>query len=330
MNSCGTLLLTRSDVSELLRFDDYVPVVEDAFLLYGVGKTSKPGLMHIGSGDGEFHIKAGAMELDTHFFGIKVNGGFFNNRELFGLPNIQGAILLCDGQNGYPLAMMDSGEITMKRTGAAAAVAAKYLARPENSVVTICGCGVQGRVQLLAMNSIFALKKAYAFDLHRAQAESFATEMSKQLGIEVQVTSQLERSTEESDIWITCTPSRHYYLTVEHVSAGSFVAAMGADSPEKQELEPELLKRNKVVVDVLEQCLHVGELHHALECGMGAGDVYAELCEIVSGRKPGRTGKEEIVIFDATGTAFQDVAAAVAVYRKALHTGHGKWFDFFS
>ena len=330
MKRKGTILLTRSDISALLHFDEYVKVVENAFRLHAEGKTSKPGLMHIDSGDGEFHIKAGAMELDTRFFGIKVNGGFFNNRERFGMPNIQGAILLCDGENGYPLAVMDSGEITMKRTGAAAVVAAKYLARPESSTVTICGCGVQGRVQLLAMKSIFSIKKAYVFDLNRARAESFAAEMSKQLGIAVQVTAQLGRTTQDSDIWVTCTPSRRYYLTKEDVSPGSFVAAMGADSPEKQELDPELLKRNRVVVDVLEQCLHVGELHHAINCGMEVHDVYAELGQIVSGKKPGRTGKEQIIIFDATGTAFQDVAAATAIYQKALRTGSGETFDFFS
>jgi alanine dehydrogenase len=330
MKRSGTILLTRSDVTALLNFDQYFEVIENAFRLHAEAKASKPGLMHIESGKGEFHVKAGTLELDSRFFGIKVNGGFFTNQERFGMPNIQGAILLCDGENGYPLAAMDSGEITMKRTGAAAAVAAKYLARPESSTVTICGCGVQGRVQLQAMKSIFPLRKAYAFDVNRERAELFAAEMSTKLRIAVQATAQLGRETMASDIWVTCTPSRRYYLTGEHVAPGSFVAAMGADSPEKQELDPELLKRNRVVVDVLDQCLYVGELHHAIDSGMKVDEVDAELCQIVSGRKPGRREKEEIIVFDATGTAFQDVAAAVAVYEQALRTGRGQAFDFFS
>jgi alanine dehydrogenase len=144
----GTLLLTRGEIRALMPFEVYVEDVEQAYRLYAEGKTPKPGLMHVDSVDGEFHIKAGGLELGKRFFALKVNGGFFHNTERFGMPNIQGAILLCDGENGYPLAIMDSTEITMKRTGAAAAVAAKYLARPESAIVTICGCGTQGRVEL--------------------------------------------------------------------------------------------------------------------------------------------------------------------------------------
>jgi len=113
------------------------------------------------------------------------------------------------------------------------------------------------------------------------------------------------------------------------VPFGMFIAAVGADSPDKQELDAELLVGNRVVVDILDQCAHVGELHHALQRGLlTRGDVHAELGELVAGRKPGRTAPEEITIFDATGTALQDAAAAVVTYRKAVESGRGAWFDF--
>jgi ornithine cyclodeaminase/alanine dehydrogenase-like protein (mu-crystallin family) len=310
-------------------FKEYVRVVEEAFGLYARGKTLKPAMMHVDAVDGEFHIKAGGLELSRPYFALKANGGFFHNRERFGMPNIQGAILLCDGENGYPLAVMDSSEITMNRTGAAAAVAAKYLARPESAVVTICGCGTQGSVQLLAMQSMFTIQKAYVFDIDRDKAESLARDSSQTLGITVVATTNLEGAVRESDICVTCTPSRRYYLDKKYVSPGTFIAAMGADSPDKQELDPELLKSNKVVVDVLEQCARAGELHHALEKCMRKEEVHAELGEIVIGKKLGRTSKEEIVVFDATGTALQDVGAAAAVYEKALTNGVGLTFDFF-
>jgi alanine dehydrogenase len=130
MKTHRSLLLTRSDVSSLLKFEEYVTVVEQAFALHAAGKTAKPGLLRVELPEGEFHIKAGELKLRKQYFALKVNGGFFHNAERFGMPNIQGVIVLFDGDNGYPLAVMDSREITGKRTGAATAVAAKYLASP--------------------------------------------------------------------------------------------------------------------------------------------------------------------------------------------------------
>jgi len=324
-----TLLLPRRDVCRLLNFDECILAVENAFRLYTEGKTLKPGLMHIDSVDGEFHIKAGGLHLGQRFFGLKVNGAFFHNVERFGMANIQGLILLCDGETGYPLAVMDSSEITIKRTGAAAAIAAKYLARPESSIATICGCGTQGRIQLEAMKKILPLQKAYAFDVDKARAESFAREMSEQFGIPVVASANLEDAMNKSDVCVTCTPSQRYYLRKEDVAAGTFVAAIGADSPQKQELDPNLLKSSKVVVDLIDQCAHVGELHHAIDEGMNKEDVYAELGEIVAGKKPGRTTEGEITIFDATGTALQDVSAAAVVFESAVRLGCGQKVDFF-
>jgi ornithine cyclodeaminase/alanine dehydrogenase len=305
-------------------------VVENAFRLYSEAKTLRPAMMHIDSVDGEFHIKAGGLDRGKRFFALKANSGFFRNLERFGMANIQGVILLYDGENGFPLAMMDSTEITIKRTGAVAAIATKHLARPESSIVTICGCGTQGRIQLYAMKSVLPIKAAFAFDADKARARSFAKDMSKELGISVEATEDLGRTTRESDVCVTCTPSHRYLLTKEDISPGTFIAAMGADSPEKQELDPELLKSNKVVVDILEQCARVGELHHAIDRGMVKEEVYAELGEILAGKKAGRTSKEEITIFDATGTALQDVAAAIAAYEKAVRAMRGEWFDFFA
>lgn len=323
-----TLLLTRSDISALMPFDAYVDVVEEAFLMYAQGKTLKPGLMHVDSVDGEFHIKAGGLELDKRYFALKVNGGFFHNVERFGMSNIQGAIFLCDGENGFPLAIMDSTEIAMKRTGAAAAVAAKYLARSESAIATICGCGMQGEVQIAAMDAVLPIQKAYVFDVDAPKAQSLAKRMSELLKISVIATTDLAGAIKESDVCVTCTPSRRYYLEKDDVSPGTFIAAMGADSPDKQELDPELLKSSKVVVDILEQCAQVGEVHHAIDKGMRKVDIYAELGEIIAGNKPGRTSKEEIIIFDGTGIALQDVAAAAAVYGRALRAGKGTRFDF--
>jgi ornithine cyclodeaminase/alanine dehydrogenase len=320
-----TLLLTRSDVARLLTLDDAITAVEQAFRLHGERKTSPPGVLGVHAQGGGFHIKAGLLHLDRSYFAAKLNANFFGNMEKFGMPNIQGVLLLSDGANGFPLAVMDSIEITIQRTGAATAVAAKHLARPDSKTATICGCGNQGRVQLRALTRVLPIQRAFAYDAGRERAQKFAAEMSSELGISVAPADDLGQAVQQSDICVTCTPSKKWFLAREHVAPGAFIAAVGADNEDKQELDPGLLVGSKVVVDVLEQCAAIGDLHHALAAGLLTRDaVHAELGEVVAGAKPGRTSADEITLFDSTGMALQDVAAAVVVYQRALAGGAGK------
>lgn len=329
MKPVGTLLLKRKDVAALLSIDECITAVEQVFKLQGEGKTEPPGVLGIHARDGGFHIKAGLLELDRTYFAAKTNANFPQNVKRYGLPLIQGVIVLCDGENGYPLALMDSIEITIQRTGAATAVAAKYLARPDSKIVTICGCGNQGRISLLALARVLPVEKVFAFDSDDAQAQSFASELAEELRIKVEAVRELENAVRQSDICITCTPSKQFFLKSDFVVPGTFIAAVGADSPEKQEIEPSLMRDNKVVVDILEQCASIGELHHALDAGVFTKkNVHAELGEVIAGVKPGRTSSEEIIIFDSTGMALQDVVAAALVYQKAVSMGKGTRIDF--
>ena len=329
MKSEGTLLLTSSQVRSLLSIDECIVAVEGAFRLYGKGKTASPGILGIHAQQGGFHIKAGILELGRNYFAAKVNANFPENATRFGLPTIQGVIVLCDADNGRPLAVMDSMEITTLRTGAATAVAAKYLARKDSRVATVCGCGNQGRIQLRALARVLPLEKAYAYDLAEARALQFARELSAELGILVTAVTDLSSAVRQGDVCITCTPSRRYFLQRHDVKPGTFIAAVGADNPEKQELEPALMAKSKIVVDVLEQCATIGDLHHALRAGLvTAAAVHAELGEIVAGKKPGRTSEDEIIVFDSTGMALQDVAAAAVVYERAVQAGGGMALDF--
>lgn len=324
----GTLVLTRQDIRGLLTFDDYIIEVERAFRLHAEGRSLPPGLLHADADGGEFHIKSGGLRLSKLYFGLKVNGGFFQNMARFGMPNIQGSIILCDGENGYPLAFMDSGEITINRTGAATAVAARLLARGDSAVATICGCGRQGAIQLRALARVLPIARAFAFDVDGAAARTFATTMSEALAIEVTPTTDVRASIRASDVCVTCTPSRQAYVDQAAMHAGLFVAAIGADSPEKQELDPRILASARVVADILEQCAAVGELHHAIAAGlMTKADVHAELGQIVAGQKPGRSSAEDVIVYDATGTALQDVVSAAAAYERAVERGVGRSID---
>ena len=329
MKPDGTLIFKRSEVASLLSLDECIGAVEEAFRLNDEGQSLRPGVLETLTEIGGFHIKSAGLKLAPRtYYAAKVNANFPQNMSKWGLPTIQGVIALYDGESGYPLALLDSIEITALRTGAATAVAAKYLARPDSTVATICGCGVQGRVQLKSLAQVLRFEKVYAYDKVQALAGKFAGEMSAELKIEVIPVTDLPRALGESDVCVTCTSSRRPFLMREHVRAGTFVAAVGADNPLKQELDPALLASNKVVVDVLEQCATIGDLHHAIAAGvMGKSDVYAELGAIVAGRTPGRTSTEEIIIFDSTGTALQDVAAASIVYEKALSSGEWTWLN---
>jgi alanine dehydrogenase len=325
----GTLLLTGRDVAALLSIEECMTAVEHAFKLYGEGKTEPPGILGVHARDGGFHIKAGLLELNRSYFVAKVNANFPENGSRFGLPTIQGVVVLSDAENGYPLALMDSIEITIQRTGAATGIAAKYLARPDSKTATICGCGNQGRISLCALKKVLPIEVVWAYDRDHAQAQKFANDLAGEFGINIEVADVLETAVRQSDVCVTCTPSKQPFLCEAFVAPGTFIAAVGADNSEKQELEPALLGRNKLVVDVLEQSATIGELHHALDAGViTRDDVYGELGEVIAGLKSGRTSRDEIIIFDSTGMALQDVVTAAAVYEKAVSKGVGARIDF--
>lgn len=331
MKSQGTLLIKKSEIELLATLQDYIIAMELAFQNYAEGKTMGTGMLHFDAAGGlEFHLKAGGLTLDRAYFGLKINGASFKNMQRFGLPNILGAILLFDGESGYPVAIMDSIEITQKRTGATTALAAKYLAKQDSSIATICGCGNQGRIQLKSIMQVLALKTVYAFDMNIELAKRYAEELSRELDLAIIPLDHPAKAVSKSDVVITCTPSTRPYIFAQDVREGTFIAAVGADSPDKQEIDENILKANKVVVDILDQCAKVGELHHAITAGlMRKEDVHGELGDVIAGKVPGRESNKEIAIYDATGTALQDVAAAAICYQKAIEKSAGTTINLF-
>jgi alanine dehydrogenase len=313
----------------LLRLDECIAAVEDAFVQHAQGKTSPPGVLGMHAEDGGFHIKAALLTLDRPYFAAKTNGNFAQNGARHGLPTIQGVVVLCDAGNGFPLAVMDSISITALRTAAATAVAAKYLARKECDLALVCGCGTQGAMQLRALCRVRKPRRIQAYDQDRAKAAEFAQALSAELGIPVTVAKDLGIAVAASDIVITCTTSKRFFIAHDMVRAGTFIAAVGADNPEKQEIDPRLLAKNTVVADILEQCCEIGDLHHAIDAKvMTRADVHAELGQVAAGLKRARTSDDQIIIFDSSGTALQDVAAAAAVYRRAIESKQGIRFSF--
>jgi alanine dehydrogenase len=312
------LILTRKDVAALLDLDACIDAVEDAFRQHALGTALPPSVLGIHAEHGGFHIKAAGVYAPAPYFAAKINGNFTGNRERFGLPTIHGVIMLADLNTGVPLAILDSIEITIQRTGAATAVAARYLARDDARTVTIVGCGVQGRVQLRSIAAVRRIETVYAFDTQPDTARRFALEMAPVVGVPVHPAADLRAALRASDIVVTCTTSRRPFVGPGDLKPGTFVAAVGADNSDKHEIDAALLASSKVVVDVLEQAATIGDLHHALAAGSLAREaVHAELGEIVSGRKPPRQSRDETFVFDSTGMALQDAAVAALVYERA-------------
>lgn len=321
----GILALSRSDVLELLTLRECIDVVEQAFRLHAQGHTLGPGVLSVPTTGGGFHIKAAGLVGERAYFAAKTNGNYPDNPRRCGLPTIQGLVVLADAENGSPLAVIESGSVTALRTAGATGVAARYLARPDSRTATIVGCGIQGELQLAAVAAVLPLERVWLVDTDHARAEDMAARATARLGIKAEAAKDLRRALADSDVCVTCTPSRRAVVAAADVHPGMFLAAVGADAHGKQELEPALMAGSTVVVDVLAQCVEIGELQHAVAAAlMTPTDVHAELSDVVAGRRPGRTRADEVTIFDSSGTALQDVAAALAVYEKARRTRRGQ------
>ena len=329
METKSTLLLNRTDVQKLLSLPECIDAVERAFRWQGEGKISAPGILGTRTQSGGLHVKTACLTGAKTYIAAKLNTNFPQNHASFGLPTIQGVIVLYDAENGRALAVLDSIEITIKRTAAATAVAAKYLARTNSSVATICGCGEQGHAQIRALSLTLPLTKVFAFDVDSNASLRLAAQLSREFQIDTQPVRSLPDAIQSSDVVVTCTPATEFFVQKKNIAAGTFIAAVGADDSHKQEIDPALLSSAKVVADSFEQICAIGDTHHAIVAGlMRKEGIYAELSEIVAGRKPGRTSDDEITIFDSTGVAIEDAAAATLVYEKACAAKITKSFEF--
>jgi ornithine cyclodeaminase/alanine dehydrogenase len=323
MTPAGLLVLSRADIVRLMDYSDYVDAVEAAFRAAVEGRAVAPPASALHVPNGSFHAKGAALLGDDAKVAIKLNGNFPGNPAANALPTVQGIIYLADGVNGRPLAVMDSIEVTINRTGAATTLAARHLARRDSRVATVCGAGVQGRIQLAAIAAAVKLERVHVWDINGQAADRLAQEMSVALTLDVRSAPDLS-VVRQSDIVVTCTSARRAFLTPELVRPGTFISAVGADNSDKHEIDPRLYAASLAVVDSLEQAAAIGDLHHALEAGaVTRAHVHASLGEILAGTKPGRTDEQSITLFDSTGMGLQDVAAAVAIYRRALEAGAG-------
>ncbi len=323
-------VLSEKEIRGILGPKEALEAVREAFVMLARGEAVLPGVINldIPGTRTEAHIKGAYLEGTRHF-AVKVASGSYDN-PAHGLPSSGGLFLVFDATTGLPAAILfDNGYLTDVRTGAAGALAADLLAKRKVDRVGIVGVGTQARVQLEALLQVRRPKSVVAWGRDRAKAGTYAAEMTKRLGIPVEYAPSVEVACRGSDIVITVTPAHEPLVRANWIEPGTHITAVGADGPDKQELDVDVLgKADKVVADRLDQCLRLGEIHHAVEAGVLAKeDVYAELGEIAEGAKRGRTSDEEITVADLTGVGVQDAAVANCVVEVALRRGSGTLLD---
>lgn len=319
-----TLILSEDDVREILTMNICMEAVEHAFLLHGKGETQMPSKIYLTFEKGDLRAMPAYIEGSA---GLKWVNSHPSNK-LKGLPTVMAILIYNDPETGFPLAVMDATYLTNMRTGAAGGIAAKHLARDDSSVIGFIGCGTQAKTQLLALKEVFEIEEVRCYDIDPKAVDSF-TQFTSSFGIDARRCDA--KGTCDCDILVTSTPSREPIVSFDWIKPGTHINAIGADAPGKQELDPEILKRGKIVVDDYQQAFHSGEVNVPLKSGIiNRDDIHATLGEIIAGLKRGRESEDEITVFDSTGLAIQDIAAASIVYRKAVELGIGTRFRFFS
>lgn len=317
-------VISKDEIASLITLEKIINEIEKGF----VGFFKRENVVFpvirekIEKYEGIFGIKSGYLQKEDTL-GFKAGGFWIKNIEK-NLPTHQSIILLFDPSTGQAISMMDANIITILRTGAVGAIAAKFLARKNSSKICIIGAGTQGRIQLTALQKMFYIKQVKVYDKNYNFSKKFAKEF-KEKGLNISAERSAEEAVKDADIIVTTTPSEKPIIKEDWIEPSVHINAIGADTVGKQELDPKIFKKAKIVVDDTSQCIKMGETQHAFTQGIiKKKDIYAELGEIIAGKKAGRESETEITLFDATGLAFQDLITANLVYKLAMRNNVGK------
>ena len=322
-----TLLLNSDDVAENARLSELIPAVEDAFAAYERGDAQMPPKSYIDlpQYNGDFRSMPAYLDAgDWDAAGIKWVNVHPDNPTDHDLPTVLGTMIYSDPETAVPLAIMDGTELTMQRTGAAAAVATDHLAIEGASSMGIVGAGAQAYTQLEAIAEIRPIETVVISDLDSERVERFVSHFEGRFDVSP---GSIEDAA-SCDVLSTVTPVEEPIVSREAVGEHTHINAMGADAEGKHEIADEILLDSKLVIDDHAQTTHSGEINVPYSRGvLGDDDIDAAIGEIVVGDRKGRTPEDGISVFDSTGLAIQDVAAAHVVYEHAETNDNGYPFD---
>ena len=332
------LILTGDDVEAALPMAECIASQERAFREHALGTARVPPRIVLGvpEHDGVYVAMPASLlqaAVDTGessgALAVKVLTFYKDNPDRTGRPSISATVLLHDPRDGALLAIMEGAALTRLRTAGGSGVATRYLARADASVVGVLGSGGEAETHLLAMAEVRPVREARVYSRNPARRAAFATRMAARLGFPVVPTSDARGAVEGADIIVTVTTAGEPIVDSAWIADGAHINCIGSGSPERRELDDATVSRAKVVVDTRESALaEAGDLLIPMSKGLITADwIHAELGEVVTGRRPGRTSDREVTLFKSVGVALQDVAAAAAAYRQARAMGLGRTLD---
>jgi ornithine cyclodeaminase/alanine dehydrogenase len=323
MSNQQFLYLSQADVTRVnLDMATVINLLETAFREKGAGKVEMPPKPGIHTMPDAFIHAMPAYIPSLQSAGIKWVSGYPDNHKL-DLPYITGLLILNDVETGIPYSVMDCAWITAYRTGAASALAAKYLARPESKTAGILACGVQGRTNLEALKVLFPIERVYAYDIHPDRQQQYVDEMSAKLNVKVIGVKKPEQAVVESDLVVTSGPIlKHPTPTIQKdwLQPGAFASAVDFDS---YWTGGALTQMDRISTDDHAQF----QYYKSVGYFQTTPDPYADLGEIVAGLKPGRQNLKERTLAVNLGLAMDDMAVAPEIYRRAKAMGIGTWLN---
>jgi len=324
------LVLNQNQIRKIIplsKIKEVIDEVEKAFYSYTKGKIQMPpkSYLYFKEYNGDLRIMP-AFAPELEMAGTKIVNVHPENRKK-ALPTVMAAIILNDAKTGVPLVLMDGTYITGLRTGAAGAVAVKYLARKDANTLGVVGAGKQALFQIAAILKVRKIKKIFVYDVDPRNIDELSRELNK---IKIKIEKADLKRVAKQDVLVTVTPSNKPIIKEKWICPGVHINAIGADAKGKEELDPKILKKAKIVIDNWEQASHSGEINVPLSKGViKKEDIYSSLGEIVSSKNKSRENDKEITVFDSTGLAIQDLFTANLVYKKAKSKNVGQEINLF-
>lgn len=319
-----TKIYTLDQIKEVIQTLDLSGTIEEGFMAYSKGEVVVPpvGELVFDTPPGDTHIKYGYIK-NTSFYVIKIASGFYENPEI-GLPSSSGLMLVFSQKTGIPQAiLLDEGYLTNVRTAVAGQIAATYFAPSTVRAIGILGTGIQARMQVAWLSSVTPCKKLYVWGRTPRNLEIYKQEMDAK-GYEVTLVNTPADVATAANLIVTTTPSQRPLLQAADIRPGTHITAMGSDTPQKQELDSNILRKaDLIVADSLSQCRDRGEISRALAAGCITENKLQELGQVIGSSTPARTSDNQISVVDLTGVAVQDIQIATAVYKALTKTNHG-------
>jgi alanine dehydrogenase len=320
-----TLILSRTDIMGLVTPAEYAAGVEQAYRMHGEGRfyMDPKGHIVLDKYPGEWEAMPSYIE-EPEAAACKWVSIRERNRERFDLPTVFSILIYTHPETGFPLAICDGSYHTVMRTGASAAVSAKWLARKDSRVLAIVGAGHMAEGTIETCNEMFPWEEVRVWSRSQATVDAFAAKYDGRFAFDLRPSTDLEQVVPGADVVVTITPARGPIVRDEWIAPGTHIAAVGADKGGDQELDPRILQRARIFVDDIRQCRTDGEINVPLTEGLiGEDDIAGEIGQVIVGKLAGRTSDEEITVFDSTGIALQDSATVPLEYERALAAGVG-------